>query len=61
MLLDKLGISARYGIDVVMKQAFYGFWFSLLDNQFEPTPNYWVALLFKRLVGQEVLDLKASI
>ena len=55
MFLDTLGVSATHGISVVVKQAFYGFWFSLLDASYHPTASYWIAYLYKQLVGRAVL------
>lgn len=57
MLLDKLGVSASRGVTVVCKQAFFGFWFSLLDGSHSPTPSYWVARIYKLLVGRKVLNI----
>ena len=57
MLLDKLGLSARLGLSLVVRQTYYGFWFALVDQKLEPRPNYWLALAFKRLVGPRVLDV----
>ena len=58
MLIDKLGMSAKLGISVVVRQTFYGFWFALIDAQLMPTPDYWITVLFKRLVGKTVLDVE---
>ena len=55
MLIDKLGLSARVGLSLVVRQTFYGFWFALVDQKLDPRPNYWLSLAFKRLVGQRVL------
>ncbi|XP_045427098.1 heparanase isoform X6 [Pipistrellus kuhlii] len=60
MWLDKLGLSARMGIEVVMRQVFFGAGaYHLVDENFEPLPDYWLSLLFKQLVGTIVL--KASV
>ncbi|XP_036133243.1 heparanase [Molossus molossus] len=60
MWLDKLGLSARMGIEVVMRQVFFGAGnYHLVDENFEPLPDYWLSLLFKKLVGTKVL--KASV
>ncbi|XP_053311781.1 heparanase [Spea bombifrons] len=57
MWLDKLGISAKLGINVVMRQALFGAGsYNLVDSDFEPLPDYWLSLLFKKLVGNIVLD-----
>ena len=60
MLIDKLGLSAELGLSLEVRQTFYGFWLALVDQRFEPRPNYWLSLAFKRLVGREVLQVKVS-
>ncbi|NXN92686.1 HPSE Heparanase, partial [Rhinopomastus cyanomelas] len=61
MWLDKLGLSAREGIDVVMRQVFYGAGsYHLVDANFEPLPDYWLSLLYKKLVGTKVLQVGLS-
>ncbi|KAM9237786.1 heparanase isoform 1-T1 [Dugong dugon] len=56
MWLDKLGLSARMGIEVVMRQVFFGAGnYHLVDENFNPLPDYWLSLLFKKLVGTNVL------
>lgn len=56
MWLDKLGLSARMGIEVVMRQVLFGAGnYHLVDENFEPLPDYWLSLLFKKLVGTKVL------
>lgn len=61
MWMDKLGISARKGVKVVMRQSFYKGHYALLDfRTLDPRPDYWLSLLFKRLVGNTVLDLSIN-
>uniref|UniRef100_A0A8D1ZVA6 Heparanase n=1 Tax=Sus scrofa TaxID=9823 RepID=A0A8D1ZVA6_PIG len=56
MWLDKLGLSAKLGIEVVMRQVLFGAGtYHLVDRNFEPLPDYWLSLLFKKLVGTKVL------
>ena len=52
MWLDRLGSVGRWGGAGVMRQSLFGGRYALLDpDTFVPRPTYWVALLFKRLVG----------
>ena len=55
MWLDKLGITSVLGVDMVVRQTFFGGRYALLDNNFDPRPDYWLTLLYKRLVGNLVL------
>ena len=36
--LDKLGIAAKYGVDLVVRQTFYGGKYGLLNKELNPTP-----------------------
>lgn len=55
--LDKLGLSAKNNITTVIRQSFYGGNYSLVDNNLEPLPDWWVSVLYKRLVGNKVLHI----
>ncbi|XP_039206774.1 heparanase [Crotalus tigris] len=58
MWLDKLGLSAQLGVDLVMRQVLYGAGnYQLVDANFEPLPDYWLSLLYKKLVGPTVLHV----
>ncbi|XP_067658342.1 heparanase-like [Haliotis asinina] len=60
--LDKLGIAARMGLKGVLRQEFYAGSYSLIDNStFDPLPDYWLTVLYKRLVGDAVFPVKASV
>jgi hypothetical protein len=56
--LDQLGRLARHGVRVVMHNTLAASDYSLLDEKsaFEPKPNYWAALLWRKLMGPVVLD-----
>nr|XP_032806724.1 heparanase-like [Petromyzon marinus]XP_032806725.1 heparanase-like [Petromyzon marinus]XP_032806726.1 heparanase-like [Petromyzon marinus] len=61
MWLDKLGMAARMGVDVVVRQAFFGHGsYNLVDDHLNPLPDYWLSLLHKRLVGAHVLRVEAN-
>jgi hypothetical protein len=58
--LDQLGRLAKAGVQVVMHNTLAASDYGLLDeNSFLPRPNYWAALLWRRLMGEVVLDAGA--
>lgn len=55
--LDQLGRLAKAGVQVVMHNTLAASDYGLLDEKtFRPRPNYWGALLWRRLMGSTVLD-----
>ena len=55
--LNQLGISAQHGVQVHMHNTLAASDYGLLDEKtYEPRPNYWAALLWRRLMGTTVLD-----
>jgi hypothetical protein len=55
--LDQLGRLARSGVQVVAHNTLASSDYGLLDeNTLTPRPNYWSALLWRRLMGPAVLD-----
>jgi heparanase 1 len=55
--LDQLGRLAKQNVQVVMHNTLDASDYALLDeNSLEPRPNYWGALLWRRLMGTTVLD-----
>lgn len=55
--LDQLGRLARQDVAVVFHNTLVASDYGLLDeNTFEPKPNYWGALLWRRFMGTTVLD-----
>lgn len=60
--LDQLGRLARQEVDVVFHNTLIASDYGLLDeNTFAPKPNYWGALLWRRLMGTTVLDVGVPI
>ncbi|XP_029547788.1 heparanase isoform X2 [Salmo trutta] len=60
MWLDKLGLGAKLGLDVVIRQVLIGSGtYHLVDDNLDPLPDYWLSVLYKRLVGPEVLSIEA--
>ena len=55
--LDQLGRLARQEVDVVIHNTLVASDYGLLDeDSFEPKPNFWGALLWRRFMGTTVLD-----
>ncbi len=52
---------AQHGVKVIMHNTLASSDYGLLDeNTFMPRPNYWAALLWRRLMGATVLDPRIS-
>uniref|UniRef100_A0A8C5DS72 Heparanase n=1 Tax=Gouania willdenowi TaxID=441366 RepID=A0A8C5DS72_GOUWI len=61
MWMDKLGVAATLGLGVVMRQVLIGSGsYHMVDDNLDPLPDYWLSLLYKRLVGSEVLRVELS-
>ncbi|MGA7524487.1 MAG: hypothetical protein WBW84_18690 [Acidobacteriaceae bacterium] len=55
--LNQLGTLAQRGVQVAMHNTLSASDYGLLDEQtLDPRPDYWAALLWKRLMGSTVLD-----
>ena len=55
--LNQLGAMSRRGVQVVMHNTLVGSDYGLLDERtLAPRPDYWAALLWKRLMGRKVLQ-----
>jgi hypothetical protein len=55
--LDQLGRLAKAGVQIVMHNTLAASDYGLLDEKtFAPRPNYWGALLWRRLMGTTVLE-----
>lgn len=56
--LNTLGRLARRGHEVVVRQTLTGSTYGLIDEvSLEPRPDYWAALLWRRLMGRQALSL----
>lgn len=59
--LNQLGTLAKSGVQVHMHNTLAASDYGLLDEKtYEPRPNYWAALLWRRLMGSTVLDAGKS-
>lgn len=58
--LDQLGMAAKYNTKVYCRQSLLGGFYGLLNmTTFIPNPDYYSALLWNRLMGKQVLNVKA--
>lgn len=58
--IDQQGRLARGGLSVIVNANLVGGDYGMIDgDSFEPRPNYWAALLWRRLMGTQVLDAGA--
>lgn len=58
--LDQLGLLARNGHDVVVRQSLSGQDYGLLEaGSLEPRPDYWNSLAWKELMGREVFEARS--
>jgi heparanase 1 len=56
--LDQLGALARRGHQIVVRQTLSGSNYGLIDDDtLEPRPDYWASVLWRRLMGDRVLDV----
>ncbi|MEZ4251565.1 MAG: hypothetical protein R3B99_25405 [Polyangiales bacterium] len=59
--LDQLGLLARRGQRVVVRQALAGADYGLLHPEtLTPRPDFWASWMFKRLMGTQVLDARSD-
>ncbi|XP_028815305.1 inactive heparanase-2 [Denticeps clupeoides] len=59
--INTLGISAMHGIDVVLRHSFFDYGYNhLVDQHFNPVPDYWLSMLYKQLVGPQVLAVHVA-
>lgn len=59
--MDQLGALAQAGVTSQNRQSLLGADYGVLDyNTYEPTPSYFAAIVWKRLMGREVLNASAT-
>lgn len=59
--LDQAGRLAKQGVDVIFHNTLAAGEYALIDEfTHEPRPNYWAALLWRRLMDETVLDAGAN-
>ena len=59
--LDQLGSLAKKGVQVVIHNTLASSDYGLLDgNTMMPRPNYWASLLWRKLIGNVVLNAGAT-
>lgn len=58
--IDKLGLSAKHNITTVIRQSFIGKYYGLISEDLEPLPDWWLSVLYKKLVGNKVLKVKCK-
>ncbi|KAK7093463.1 heparanase-like [Littorina saxatilis] len=54
--LDKLGVASSKGIQTLLRQDFYGGNYGLVDTDLNPTPDFWLTVLYKRIVRGAVFN-----
>ena len=59
--LNQLGVLAQQGVQVVMHNTLAASDYALIDRDtLEPRPNYWAAVLWRRVMGRTVLAAPAA-
>src|SRR5262245_11314759 len=59
--LDELGLLARRGHRIVVRQSLTGSTYGLLEEgTLNPNPDYWASVLWKRLMGSRVLSVQSG-
>ncbi|XP_023288563.1 heparanase isoform X2 [Orussus abietinus] len=58
--LDKLGYSALSGLNVVIRQSYFGGNYAMVGPDVAPNPDWWVSVIFKQFVSEKVLELSSN-
>lgn len=56
--LDKLGYSAKKGLNVVTRQSLFGGDYAMISPDLTPNPDWWVSVFYKQFVSEKVLQLQ---
>lgn len=60
-LADQLGLAAKTGHRVMIRQSLVGGDYGLLDRRsLRPRPDYWLSFLWKKLMGNTVIPIRSS-
>ncbi|XP_033209706.1 heparanase-like isoform X2 [Belonocnema kinseyi] len=57
LFLDKLGYSASAGLQVVIRQSFFGGNYAMVGSDLTPNPDWWVSVIYKQFVSNRVLKI----
>ncbi|XP_047366033.1 heparanase-like [Vespa velutina] len=55
--LDKLGYSAKAGINVVIRQSLFGGYYAMIGPDLLPNPDWWISVIYKQFVSEKVLNI----
>jgi heparanase 1 len=57
---NALGLLASHGVHGFARHSFNGGCYSQVDREtFAPNPDYWIALLWRQIMGDDVLDVRS--
>lgn len=60
LFLDKLGYSASVGLQVIIRQSFFGGNYAMVGADIQPNPDWWISVLYKNFVSNKVLKLQTA-
>ena len=58
--VDLMGLMSRAEVEVVIRQTLAGGDYGLMDEEFNPRPDYWASVLWKKIIGDEVWIVEAK-
>jgi heparanase 1 len=59
--LDKLGQSALFNYQIIIRQTFYHGSYALIGEDLYPNPDFWISALYKKLVSNKVIKFVISL